>query len=79
MKPGDIVVVYADAEKCKYPIGQATLIKKEKESFDLEMWVVEYLDYPEKHFKVFLHKPDVPIIEENDKHERQSERSGLLP
>ncbi len=54
-------MVYADAERCKYPIGQARLIRQVEEYKKLEMWWVEYLDYPDRHFKVFLHKPDVPI------------------
>ena len=61
MKPGDVVMVYADADKCRYPIGQATLIRQEEQFAKLELWWVEYLDYPGRNYKVFLHKPDVPI------------------
>lgn len=65
MKPGDIITVYLDAAKCRYPQGQAKLIKFIDEySGMLELWEVEYLDYPQKTFDVFLKKPNEPIKQE---------------
>jgi|WetSurSiteA1Bulk_404760.scaffolds.fasta_scaffold103748_2 hypothetical protein len=66
MKPGDIVTVYLDAARCRYPQGQATLIRKLEEYGGLEMWEVEYLDYPHKTFDVFLKQPNEPMKQDGD-------------
>ena len=59
-------MVFLDAARCKYPQGQATLIKRLDDYGMLEMWEIEYLDYPHKTFNVFLKPPNEPMKQDGD-------------
>ena len=74
MKPGDIVNVFADAERCRFPQGQARLIKKLDDHESLEQWSVEYLDYEGYTFNVLIK----PISNGEDKIRQEKTRRGKL-
>jgi len=58
MKSGDIVNVFADADKCLAPKGQARLVRREGGYGKLELWRVEYLDYLGYEFLVTIKNPN---------------------
>lgn len=53
---GDIVMVFGQPMKLKYPIGQARLVDKISEHDDLEHWHVEFLNDEGRTYPQFIRK-----------------------
>jgi len=54
MKPGDIVMVFANPIKIEHPIDQAKLIERIWKFSSLEYWKVEYLNDTGHYYKVLI-------------------------
>lgn len=65
-KSGDIVMGFGNPVKLEIPLGQVRLNTFIKETKQLELWLVEYLDQPEQLYELWINKSDGTKTTSND-------------
>jgi len=56
MKINDVVEIYGNPHTQVYPLGKARLIQLIEDCMSLELWEVEFVDQPGRHFNVLIKK-----------------------